>query len=139
MRGCRIIIPKSHQAEVLNQIHEGHLGITKCRARAGCSVYWPRISKLWPYSSPKFSQSNGLIEAAVKTVKARIKKSRDPYLALMAYRATPLENGFSPSELLMARRINTTLPVAKTQLQPYSVNKEVLEAKEEIRRPEKEL
>ncbi|GBM73237.1 hypothetical protein AVEN_94683-1 [Araneus ventricosus] len=25
MRGCRIIIPKSHQAEVLNQIHEGHL------------------------------------------------------------------------------------------------------------------
>ncbi|GBO42513.1 hypothetical protein AVEN_85191-1 [Araneus ventricosus] len=51
----------------------------------------------------------------------------------MAYRATPLENGFSPSELLMARRINTALPVAKTQLQPYSVNKEVLEAKEDIR------
>ncbi|GBL82335.1 hypothetical protein AVEN_252496-1 [Araneus ventricosus] len=84
-------------------------------------------------SSPKFSQSNGLIEAAVKTVKARIKKSRDPYLSLMAYRATPLENGFSPSELLMGRRINTTLPVAKTQLQPYPVNKKVLEAKEERR------
>ncbi|GBN55029.1 hypothetical protein AVEN_61166-1, partial [Araneus ventricosus] len=43
------------------------------------------------------------------------------------------ENGFSPSELLMGRRINTTLPVAKTQLQPYSVNKKVLEAKEERR------
>ncbi|GBL75014.1 hypothetical protein AVEN_243810-1 [Araneus ventricosus] len=84
-------------------------------------------------SSPKFSQSNGLIEAALKTIKARIKKSMDPYLALMAYRATPLENGFSPSELLMGRRINTTLPVAKTQLQPYSVNKKVLEAKEERR------
>ncbi|GBN03225.1 hypothetical protein AVEN_229009-1 [Araneus ventricosus] len=51
----------------------------------------------------------------------------------MAYRATPLENSFSPSELLMGRRINTTLPVAKTQLQPYSVNKKVLEAKEERR------
>ncbi|GBM26624.1 hypothetical protein AVEN_85225-1 [Araneus ventricosus] len=51
----------------------------------------------------------------------------------MAYRATPLENGFSPSELLMGRRINTTLPVAKAQLQPYSVNKNVLEAKEERR------
>ncbi|GBN23416.1 hypothetical protein AVEN_96251-1 [Araneus ventricosus] len=51
----------------------------------------------------------------------------------MAYRAAPLENGFSPSELLMGRRINTTLPVAKTQLQSYSVNKKVLEAKEERR------
>ncbi|GBL76764.1 hypothetical protein AVEN_53437-1 [Araneus ventricosus] len=65
-------------------------------------------------SNPKFSQSNGLIETAVKTVKACIKKSRDPYLTLMAYGATPLENGFSPSELLMGRRINTTLPVAET-------------------------
>ncbi|GBM57649.1 hypothetical protein AVEN_225024-1 [Araneus ventricosus] len=51
----------------------------------------------------------------------------------MAYRATSLEKGFSPSELLMGRRINTTLPVANTQLQPYSVNKKVLEAKEERR------
>ncbi|GBM36849.1 hypothetical protein AVEN_82839-1 [Araneus ventricosus] len=51
----------------------------------------------------------------------------------MAYQATPLENGFSPSELRMGRRINTTLPVAKTQLQTYSVNKKVLEAKEERR------
>ncbi|GBN69045.1 hypothetical protein AVEN_53811-1 [Araneus ventricosus] len=33
----------------------------------------------------------------------------------------------------MGRKINTTLPVAKTQLQPYSVNKKVLEDKEEKR------
>ncbi|GBM04443.1 hypothetical protein AVEN_35608-1 [Araneus ventricosus] len=202
MRGCRIIIPKSHQAEVPNQIHEGHLDITKCRARARCFVYWPGISKAieekiksctaciqessnrhqpliptsfperpWEKSilshhgipdvvhsdncsqfdpvktvefkdfaknygftyissTPKFSQSNGLIETAVKIVKARIKKSRDLYLALMAYHATPLENSFSPSELLMGRRIDTALPVAKTQLRPYSVNKKVLEAEE---------
>ncbi|GBL99109.1 hypothetical protein AVEN_64107-1 [Araneus ventricosus] len=43
---CRIIIPKSHQAEVLNQIHEGQLGIAKSRARARCSVYWPGISRV---------------------------------------------------------------------------------------------
>ncbi|GBM57178.1 hypothetical protein AVEN_55068-1 [Araneus ventricosus] len=83
--------------------------------------------------SLKFSQSNGLIEAAVKTVKTRRKKSRDPYLALMAYRATPLENGFSLSKLLMGRKINTTLSLAKAQLQSYSVNMKVLEAKEERR------
>ncbi|GBL74402.1 hypothetical protein AVEN_227721-1 [Araneus ventricosus] len=84
-------------------------------------------------SSSKFSQSNRLIEASAKTVKARIKKSRDPHLALMAYSATSLEKGFSPSELLMGRRINTTLPVANTQLQLYSVNKKVLETNEERR------
>ena len=50
----------------------------------------------------------------------------------MAYRATPLEKGLA-SDLLMGRRINTTLPVAKSQLQPYSVNKKILEAKEEKR------
>ncbi|GBN82068.1 hypothetical protein AVEN_48723-1 [Araneus ventricosus] len=33
----------------------------------------------------------------------------------------------------MAGRINTTLPVDKTQLQPYSMNKKVIEAKEERR------
>ncbi|GBN33321.1 hypothetical protein AVEN_1099-1 [Araneus ventricosus] len=33
----------------------------------------------------------------------------------------------------MGRKINTILPVAKTQLQPYSVNKKVVEAKEEKR------
>ncbi|GBM17911.1 hypothetical protein AVEN_111066-1 [Araneus ventricosus] len=33
----------------------------------------------------------------------------------------------------MGRRINSILPVAKAQLQPYSVNKKVLEAKEERR------
>ncbi|GBM20191.1 hypothetical protein AVEN_216621-1 [Araneus ventricosus] len=51
----------------------------------------------------------------------------------MTYLATPLENGFITSELLMGRRINTTLLVTKTQLQPYSVNKKVLDAKEERR------
>ena len=86
-------------------------------------------------SSSKYPQSNGLIESTVKTVKVRLKKSKDPYIVLMTYRATlhieSLQNGFSPSELLMGRRINITFPVAKTQLQPYSVNKIILQAKEE--------
>ena len=56
-------------------------------------------------SSPKFPQSNGEAERAVKTVKALLKKSEDLYLAMLIYQSTPLQNGFSPSELLMNRPI----------------------------------
>ena len=54
-------------------------------------------------SSPRYPQSNGEAERAVKTVKSFLKKSDDSYLALLIYRSTPLHNGFSPSELLMSR------------------------------------
>ena len=55
-------------------------------------------------SSPKYLQSNGEVERAVKTVKSLLRKSTDPYLALMAYGSTPLENCYSPSELLFGRK-----------------------------------
>ena len=42
-------------------------------------------------SSPKFPQSNGKVERAVKTVKLLLRKSTASYLALMTYRSTPLE------------------------------------------------
>lgn len=247
MKGSRIIIPSNLRSEVLKQIHEGHLGITKCRARARTSVYWPGINReieemvknctecikeatnrhqplipsefperpweiigmdlfklkgLWYLiltdyysrypeiakldrltsaetinhcksifarhgipdivrsdngpqfepvntsefaefsriygfqhitSSPRYPQSNGFVESAVKTVKFRLKKSEDPYLALLTYRATPLENGLSPAELLFNRRLQTTLPIAKSQLEPKVDDKRKLEGKEEKR------
>ena len=225
----RIVIPRSMRLDILNSIHTGHLGITKCRARARASVWWPGLSiqienmvancstcakdrpepkeplmsssfPLRPWerlaadlfelegkvylivvdyysrwfeirrlndqssarvisvlkklfsthgipdiivsdngpqftsdafrlftteydfvhvtSSPKYPRANGEVERAVRTVKALLRKNEDPYPALVAYRSTPLQNGFSPSELLMGRRLRTKVPVMPSVLKP---------------------
>ena len=55
---------------------------------------------------------------AVRTVKALLRKNEDQYPALLAYRSTPLQNGFSPSELLMGRRLRTEVPAMPSILKP---------------------
>ena len=220
MRGSRIVIPVSLQADILERLHSSHQGSTKCRQRAKESVWWPGIrsdiddrisncptcckhrlqhpeplipsqlpSRPWQKiatdlfewkktdyyievakltstsatsvithlksifshhgipesvvsdngpqysalafeefakeygfshttSSPKYPQANGTAERAVKTVKRILLKNQDPYLAMLTYRATPLENGYSPAELLMGRKLRTTLPQTTKQLEP---------------------
>ena len=227
MRGNRVVIPAALRLEMLDRIHTGHQGITKCRERARHSLWWPGLSKqleelvkccpeccrlqnqraeplipsklpdypwqkvgtdLFEYkkenyllivdyysryievarlrqttaaevirhtkslfsrhgipeivisdngpqysadeyrkfandyqfehitSSPHYPQSNGEAERAVQTVKSLLKKEGDPYLALLSYRATPLKCGFSPSELLMSRKLRTNIPMTREQL-----------------------
>ena len=54
-------------------------------------------------SSPRYPRANGEAERAVRTVKEILKKIEDPYLGLLSYRSTPLQNGLAPCELLMSR------------------------------------
>jgi len=78
-------------------------------------------------SSPRYPESNGLAERCVQTVKNMWKKSDDFYMSLMVYKATPLESGFTPAELMLGRNIRTGLP----QL--------VMEKKEVFRERDKQL
>ena len=56
-KGARLVIPSTLRSKVLEQIHEGHLGIEKCMLKARDSVFWPGISndiretgKMWHLS-----------------------------------------------------------------------------------------
>ena len=229
LKGCQLVIPLSMRMEMLDRIHTGHQGITKCRARARQAVWWPGMSRQieelvqncaecrklhqhraepmvpsslpqYPWqkvatdlfqfknhqyllvidyysryielaqlssttspaiinhlksifsrhgiperfvsdngpqytssdfasfaheygfhhvtSSPRYPQANGEAERAVATVKSTLEKSKDPYLAMLVYRSTPLQHGFSPAEMLMGRRLRTTLPSTKEMMKP---------------------
>ena len=86
------------------------------------SASFAKFSEEWGFthltSSPRYPQSNGEAERAVKTAKTLLKKCKDPYLALLAYRSTPTHNGYSPAELLFGRRLRSTLPATPDKLEP---------------------
>ena len=45
LHGEAILVPSVERGEILQQIHEGHQGITKSQLRARNCVYWPGINK----------------------------------------------------------------------------------------------
>lgn len=44
LRNNQIIIPRSMRRLVLDKVHEGHMGVSRCQSLARQSVYWPNIN-----------------------------------------------------------------------------------------------
>ena len=69
------------------------------------------FAKQWEFKhttvSPLYPQANGLVEKEVKTVKNLLTKAKQdrrvPYLGLLEYRNTPIDDVVSPAQLLMSR------------------------------------
>ena len=82
------------------------------------SQQYRSFSKAWNFkhttSSPEFPQSNGLVERTIQTIKRALKKCKesnsDPYLAILTLRTTTNSTNTSPDEVLMNRKLRTTLP-----------------------------
>lgn len=253
LKGSKFVIPSSLHKEMLQKIHEGHLGEVKCKRRAREVMYWPRINhdihqttascelcltyrpkqqaeplmphpvpsrpyykvgadlfdwngksyivvtdyfsnypevgalqctsskavisylktvfarhgipcelftdngpqfsscefasfaKEWGFrhstSSPTYPRSNGLAESSVKTVKGLMKKAEDRddfQKSLLIYRSAPLQNGLSPAQMLMGRRIRSNLPISEDLLTPKGAHK-VKHAKERQKEKQKQL
>ena len=51
-------------------------------------------------------------------MKNLLKKRSDPYKALLSYRSTPLQVGYSPSQLLMGRVLRSLVPTTRAQREP---------------------
>ena len=46
LKGDRIVIPTSLRSEMLDRIHEGHLGVEKQKRLARTSMYWPNMNDI---------------------------------------------------------------------------------------------
>lgn len=78
-------------------------------------------------SSPKYPQSNGMAESAVKMAKTLLRKAadsgQDPHLAILDHRNTPSQDmGLSPAQRSLGRRTRTLLPMSSRLLQPKGID-----------------
>jgi transposase InsO family protein len=78
-------------------------------------------------SSPRYPQSNGKAESAVKIAKKLMIRANetnsDPFLALLEWRNTPSEQfNKSPAQLILGRRTRTCLPICSKKLDTPTSN-----------------
>ena len=75
-------------------------------------------------------QSNGEAERTVQTIKNLVKKEDDMYLAILAYRMTPTEIGYSPAEFLMNRKLCITVPMLPELRKPTVIDPSLVAQKD---------
>ncbi|UYV68484.1 hypothetical protein LAZ67_5004449, partial [Cordylochernes scorpioides] len=129
VRGCKSIFARDGIPETVVSDNGTQFGAAREFANFARQYGFTHVT-----SSPRFPQSNGMAEAGVKIAELILKKNQDPSLGLLEYRSTPLENGYSPAELLMGRKLRTTLPIAPENLNPRLVDSQTLKRKEGKRR-----
>lgn len=64
----KIVIPQKMRQEILTRVHEGHLGIEKCKRRARETVFWPGMNR----------DIESLISRCVTCQKYRNKQIKEP-------------------------------------------------------------
>ena len=87
---------------------------------------YKEFSRSWGFKhitvSPYHPKGNGLAEKAVQTIKHLLKKAKadkkDPYLSLLEYRNTAVNNIGLPAQLAMGRRLDSVLPCTPQLLAP---------------------
>lgn len=89
-------------------------GIGSCFSSKGWQKFAGKYDFKHVTSRPHYAQSHGQAEKGVHILKQLLKKAAasdlGPYLALLSYRASPIQCSLSPAEQLMKRRLRTTLP-----------------------------
>lgn len=45
IKGRQVVIPSCLRGEMLQKVHEGHMGVVKLKRRARASIYWPGMGR----------------------------------------------------------------------------------------------
>lgn len=86
-------------------------------------------------SSPLYPKSNGLEEQAIQCIKLCAKhenSDEDLSFIVLEYNNAPRSNLSSPAQMLMGRRLRTTLPIHSDNLKPNFPTENIQKQLQEI-------